>query len=74
MDRHLDIALSVSRNGALLGITAHSERGKQWLSKHATHPLRRANDTLWMESTAATHLLNEAAQRRLAIGWSSGPN
>ncbi len=70
MDKHLDIALSKSSNGALWGITARSERAKEWLSKYATHPLRRTNDTLWMESTAATPLLNEASQRRLAIGWS----
>jgi hypothetical protein len=74
MDRHLDIALSESSNGVLLGITARSEQAKEWLSNHATHPLRRSSDTLWLESTVATPLLNEAAQRRLAIGWSSGPN
>jgi hypothetical protein len=74
MDKNLDIALAESRNGALLGITARSERGKEWLSKHATHPLRRDGETLWTEPTRASTLLNEAAQRRLAIGWSSGPN
>jgi hypothetical protein len=74
MDMHLDIALSESSNGAFWGITARSEQAKELVSKYATQPLRRVNDTLWMESTAAKPLLNEAAQRRLAIGWSSGPN
>jgi hypothetical protein len=74
MDKHLDVALCESSSGVRLGITARSERAKEWLSNHATHPLRRPSDTLWLESTVATPLLNEAAQRRLAIGWSSGPN
>jgi hypothetical protein len=74
MERHLDITLSKSSNGALWGITARSERAKELLSKHATHPLRRAVETLWVDSTAAAPILNEAAESRLAIGWSSSPN
>jgi hypothetical protein len=74
VDKLFDITLSESRDGALLGITVRSERAKEWLSKRATHPLRRAGDTLWVDSTAAAPMLNEAAKGRLAIGWSSDPN
>jgi hypothetical protein len=74
MDKRFDITLAEAGGGALLGITACSERAKEWMSKRATHPLRRAGDTLWVNCLAAAPMLNEAAEGRLAIGWPSNTN
>jgi hypothetical protein len=74
VDKRFDITLAEARDGALLGITACSERAKEWVSKRASHPLRRAGDTLWMNSLAAAPMLKEAAESRLAIGWASSMN
>lgn len=71
MHKLFDITLSEFRGGGLLGITASSERAKEWLSRRATHPLRRTGETVWVDSLVAAPMLNEASQNRLAIGWSN---
>jgi len=70
MNKLFDITLAEARGGALLGVTACSERAKNWMSKLDTHSLRKTGDTLWMDPFAAASMLNEATKSRLAIGWS----
>jgi hypothetical protein len=69
MNKLFDITLCEAQSGALVGITMHSERAKSWMSKLDGQPLRRARETVWVDCVAATSMLNQAAESRLAIGW-----
>jgi hypothetical protein len=69
VNKLFDITVCEAQSGALLGITVHSERAKNWMSKLDPQPLRRARETVWVDCLAATSMLNQAAESRLAIGW-----
>jgi hypothetical protein len=69
MNKLFDITLCEAQSGALLGITAHSERAKNWMSTLDAQPLRRVRETVWVDCVAATSVLNQAVESRLAIGW-----
>jgi hypothetical protein len=69
MNKLFDITLCEAQSGTLLGITMRSARAKNWMSKLDAKPLRRAIETVWVDCVAATSILNQAAESRLAIGW-----
>jgi hypothetical protein len=69
VNKLFDITLCEAQSGALLGITMHSGRARNWLSKFDAQSLRRARETVWVDCLAGTSILNQAAESRLSIGW-----